>query len=91
MGWHSLVVVEVGDGQAAAKIGSDLLPRDGECRLNYLVNLGPQCDGALGLVPRRPRHHCVVVPAEHLLLLQHRVTFGGDASLALFKKICEEV
>lgn len=83
---RSLVVVEVGDSQAAAKVGSNLLPGDGERRIDNLVRLGPQCDGALGLVPRRPRHHRVGVPAQQLLLLQHGVTCGGEATLVVFKK-----
>lgn len=82
----SLVVVEVGNSQAAAKIGSHLLPRDGERRFDNLVRLGPQRHGALGLVPRRPRHHRVVVPAQQLLLLQHGVTCGGEASQVVFKE-----
>lgn len=43
-GGHSLVVVEVGDSQAAAKVGPNLLPRDGESGVDDLVHLGPQCD-----------------------------------------------
>lgn len=30
-GGRSLIIVEVGDSQATAKVGSNLLPRDGEC------------------------------------------------------------
>lgn len=83
---RSLVVVEVGNSQAAAKVGPHLLPRDGERGFDNLVRLGSQRHGALGLVPRRPRHHRVVVPAQQLLLLQHGVTCGGEASQVVFKE-----
>lgn len=43
-GGNSLVVVEVSHSQAAAKVGSNLLPRDGEGGIDDLVRLGPQCD-----------------------------------------------
>lgn len=67
----ALVIVEVGDSQAVPKVRAHLFPRDDERRLNVFVSLCPEHHRALGLVPRRPCHHCVIVMAQQLFLLEN--------------------
>lgn len=60
------IIVEVGDGQAVPKVRANLFPGDDEHRHHVDVGFPPEQHRALGLVPGRPRHHCVVITAQQL-------------------------
>lgn len=69
-----LVIVKVGDNQAAPEVRAHLFPGDDEHRLDVGFSLSPERHGALWLVPGWPRHHCVVPLAQQLPLFKNCVT-----------------
>lgn len=72
----ALIIVEVGDSQAVSKVRAHLFPRNDEIQRDIFVSLLPEHHGPLGLSPRRPRQHRIIVTALQFFRLQNWVTCG---------------
>lgn len=80
----ALIIVEVGDSQAAPKVRAHLFSWNHEIQHDVSVSLCPKHHGTLGLIPRRPCQHGVLITAQQLFLLQNWVTCGWRHIKATF-------